>query len=280
MDLKTIALLPPNDPERIKVEQDICQTAEGREAWLSSLNEAEKLKVHLRMESATPTAVSRILNLPRRKSILRNTSFLAGTAAMLALGISFAWIYNQPPSSRIVAAMYDQNLIRKIEPLPQVQKIALLAMDNYRAKNQGHNLTTAEDIETLNTKLPEARQFTGYIPRLTPLQQLTGGKLVSLDSKPALLTQWVETLSDGKANKLTLQQFAATELGLSSNMNPVLVHVDQPDKAGQPACDILVWSHNNVAFILVSDSADGCARRALQALRDKMGTTFPITSTP
>ncbi len=70
MDIKTAALLNANDPERLRVEQEICQTEEGRTAWLQAVQDAEKLRAHLRSISASQDSVNKVLQMawqtPRR----------------------------------------------------------------------------------------------------------------------------------------------------------------------------------------------------------------------
>lgn len=277
MDPKTAAMLSANDPERIRVEQEVCQTMEGREAWLQAVQEAEDLRVNLRNVAASPGAVDKVLRLtqPGTKRGHRSLYF-AGVAAAIVLSVGGWWLLAQRPSEpRMVAATVDHQEIRKIALPPQVRQLALLAMANFESRDKA--LTPARDMEALLVNLPGSSNLPKHAPALGPLQQLAGGKVVSIDDRPALLTRWTETLASGEAHDIALQQIYAKELDLPADMNPVLVHIDSPDPGAKPKCDVLLWSRGGVAYMLVAHSSDGCARRALQALRKKMGPRYPAS---
>jgi len=278
MDIKTAALLNANDPERLRVEQESCQTPEGRAAWLSAVQEAEQLRMNLKNVSVTQDAVTRALQIGRRRSNTKSRAYINGVAAAIALSIGTTYVLVQQQSDpKIMTVTYDNQEVRKIELKPEVKQIALLAMENF--ENRGLALTTADNVDTLFASLPVTSRLPKRVPELAPLQQLNGGKMVEINREPALLTRWSETMANGEIHDMVLQQLYAKELNLPADMNPVLVHVGNSGKTPKPACDVLLWTHEGIAYMLVSESSDGCARRALQALKQKMGPDYPVSPT-
>lgn len=279
MDLKTAALLNPNDPERLRLEQDICQTPEGREAWLQAMHEAEQLRVQLKTATASSAAVSRALQISRNPSrAARKTPRYIGMAAAAAIICLGGWwgVTQHHTKPTMVAATTNHQEIRTIKLTPEIRQLSLLAMQNFHERDR--TLTSARNVETLLTNLDETRHFPTQVPQLGPLQQLVGGKIVTLDNQPALLTRWTETVEQGQIHDVVLQQTYASNLNLPENMNPVLVHIAPPEKTDRIPCDVLVWSKDGIVHLLVSNSSDGCAKRALQALREKMGEKYPQTA--
>lgn len=275
MDLKTAALLNANDPERLRVEQEICQTAEGREAWLAAVQDAEHLRMALKNAAASPEAVARALQIPQRRSPLRRpAAWVASAAAALLISLGGWWaMLRHEPEARTVAATVDHQEVRKIELSPQIRQLSLLAMKNFHERDRA--LTSAQDVDSLLGKLPERMAVPEKLPQLAPLQKLVGAKIVDIEDQQALLTRWTETAEQGQVHDVVLQQIYAAELNLPAEMAPVLVHITPPDQADRPPCDVLLWTRDGVAYMLVSHSADGCAKRALQTLREKMGTGYP-----
>jgi len=279
MDLKTAALLNANDPERLRIEQETCQTAQGREAWLAAVQQAEQLRLNLKNGGARPEAVVRALQIPRQRARrARRSAYFAGMTAAVLLVSGGGWwaVAHQNSSARVVAATVDRKEIRKIKLTPEIRQLSLLAMKNFHERDRA--LTSAQDVKSLLGNLSSVDKLPGSVPELGPLQKFVGGKIVDIEDQQALLTRWTETVERGQIHDVVLQQSYAADLNLPSEMLPILVHIDPPGKTERPPCDVLVWAKEGVVYLLVSNSSDGCAKRALQTLRTKMGANYPVTA--
>lgn len=274
---KTYALLPPHDPLRIKIEQEAHSSPELLEQWNEALEEADALKRSLNTIRATSDAVSALYKLTASPHKAANNFQykLAGIAAVFLVGVISIYVFSRSPETRIVASTTENQIIKKITPNPHLQRIALLAMRDFYDDSPPQ--IASSDRSFLLNSINANGQFPTELPNFPPLEELQGGTISKLDNIPSLATRWIENIEGSESAEILLHQFYAEKFSLPHDMNPVLIKADSSGNETQsvPPCDVVIWTQNGKGYALVAKSSDGCARRALEAVRIKFGSALP-----
>ncbi|MBI2944933.1 MAG: hypothetical protein HYY25_12090 [Candidatus Wallbacteria bacterium] len=246
------SVLPPDDPVRRQLEQDVARGPEwARQEWLELIRGDEALRIALRQVEVPPGLVPRLLLLAdqcappeagaepqvqrldsRPPGRMRSLGLFAGRRLALASSIALV----------VLMVWFGISSLRS-DKEATLQTLALLATQDHM--NTPHLQVKGSDPRQVAEFLSSSMGFPVSFPALGPGHTLMGGRSCRLGSHPVAYTYW-----QGPGGPESLFQLRLEDFGVGSLTSRRVVHPASPAASRSP-CEVVIWREPHGGYVLV-----------------------------
>lgn len=248
------SLLPPDDPVRRQLEQDIVRAGDWAQAeWLDLIRADEAMRLDLRQVQLPPGLVSQLLLIPERvplESAGQRTGWLHWLRKLRLPRLRLAAV-------ALVTLMVVGSGLWRLEtvsgPALQVEELALLASQDHAG--EGDLAVRSTDPREVESQLSGLLGFPVRVPALDASFVLVGGRPCKLAGHRVAYTVW--KTSDAALSPLL--QFRLSDFRLPGPLERRVLRFDS--FAGRDAaCEVTVWSEEDRGYALVTGSLASSGR--------------------
>ncbi|MBI4872323.1 MAG: hypothetical protein HY814_12245 [Candidatus Riflebacteria bacterium] len=240
------SLLPPDDPVRRQLEQDVARVGSwGQEEWLELIRADEAMRLELRQVELPPGLVSQLLLIPERVTLEGAEQCPGWLRWLRGLHLSGQRLAAVALVALLVVGTGLWRFDGGAGPVLQLEELALLASQDH--VDEGDLAVRSTDPRKVEGHLTGLLGFPVRVPALEPRLALVGGRPCKLAGHRVAYTVW--RTSDAALSPLF--QFRLSDFRLPGPVEKRVLRFGE--SAGRGAtCEVTVWSEEDRGYALVT----------------------------